>query len=82
MEFMLLVTWFLGGNATSSYQVYFATRQACEVALSDLRNDARRLASSRDTMRIIGGTAQTAEGTPTTDNSPTPVLSAICISQR
>jgi hypothetical protein len=82
MEYMLLVTWFLGGNATSSYQVYFATRPACEVALSDLRNDARRLASSRDTMRIIGGTPPAAEGTATIDNSPTPVLSAICISQR
>jgi hypothetical protein len=82
MEFMLLVTWFLGGNATSSYQVNFATRQACEVALSDLRNDARRLASSRDTMRIIGGAPQATEGTPTTDASPTPVLSAICINLR
>ena len=40
MEYLLLVTWFLGGNATSSYQVSFATRQACDVALSDLRNDA------------------------------------------
>jgi hypothetical protein len=43
MEYLLLVTWFLGGNSTTSYQVAFATRQACEIALSELRNDARRL---------------------------------------
>ena len=81
MEFMLLVTWFLGGQAISSYQINFATRQACEVALSDLRNDAGRLAS-RDTVRTIGVGPQRADGTPTTDNSPTPLLSAICINQR
>jgi len=81
MEYMLLVTWFLGGNATSSYQVTFATRQACEVALSDLRNDARRLASSRDNVRTIGSGPQMTEGTPT-DTSPTPVLSAICANLR
>jgi hypothetical protein len=80
MEYMLLVTWFLGGNAMSSYQVYFATRQACDVALSDLRNDARRLASSRDNVRTIGGAPQT-EGAPT-ESTPTPVLSAICVNQR
>lgn len=81
MEYLLLVTWFLGGGAISTYQVNFATRQACEVALSDLRNDARRLASSHDTVRTIGGGPQTPEPTPS-DNSPTPVLSAICINQR
>lgn len=81
MEFMLLVTWFLGGNATSSYQVNFATRQACEVALSDLRNDARRLAASGDTVRTIGGAPQGTAGAPN-DSSPTPVLSAICVNQR
>jgi hypothetical protein len=35
MEYLLLVTWFLGGNSTTSYQVAFASRQACEIALSD-----------------------------------------------
>ena len=81
MEFILLVTWFLGGQAISSYQVNFATRQGCEVALSDLRNDAARL-GSRDTVRTIGVGPQRVEGTATADSSPTPVLSAICISQR
>jgi hypothetical protein len=82
MEYLLLVTWFLGGNATSSYQVSFATRQACDVALSDLRNDARRLGASQDTMKtpsrapVAGGDARNPEGTLT------PVLSAICVNQR
>jgi hypothetical protein len=51
MEYLLLVTSFLGGNSTTSYQVAFASRQACEIALSELRNDARRLAASGDTVR-------------------------------
>jgi len=81
MEFMLLVTWFLGGQAISSYQVSFVTRQGCEVALADLKNDAGRLAS-RDTVRTIGVGSQRTESTPAGDSSPTPLLSAVCIAQR
>src|SRR4026208_266980 len=57
MEYLLLVTWFLGGNSTTSYQVAFASRQACEIALSDLRNDARRLGAFGDTVRSPAGAA-------------------------
>lgn len=81
MEYMLLVTWFLGGQAISSYQVYFATRQACDVALADLRTDAGRLAT-RDTVRTIGVGPQRAEATAAGENSAAPLLSAICINQR
>ena len=50
MEYLLLVTWFLGGQSTTSYQVNFASRKASETALSELRNDARQLSASQDTM--------------------------------
>jgi hypothetical protein len=30
MEYLLLVTWFLGGNSTTSYQVAFASRQGSD----------------------------------------------------
>ena len=82
MEYLLLVTWFLGANSTSSYQVPFGSRQACEVALSELRNDARRLVVPENTVRTpsdvpaTGGTPRSPEG------SPAPLLSAVCVNQR
>jgi len=81
MEYLLLVTWFLGGNSTTSYQVAFASRQACDIALSDLRNDARRMGASGDTVRTPAGAPMTG-GTATSDGSPAPVLSAVCVNQR
>ena len=81
MEYLLLVTWFLGGHSTTSYQVAFASRQACEIALSDLRNDARRLGAFGDTVRTPAG-APTTGGTARSDGSPVPVLSAVCVNQR
>ena len=79
MEYLLLVTWFLGSQSATSYQVSFATRQACETALSELRSDARRLNASQDTMRTPTGAP-----TPSGDakSSATPVLSAVCVNQR
>ena len=76
MEYLLLVTWFLGGNAITSYQVAFASRQACDIALSDLRNDARRLGAFGDTVRTPAG------ATASSDGPPAPVLSAVCVNQR
>jgi len=81
MEYLLLVTWFLGGNSTTSYQVAFASRQACEIALSELRNDARRLGAFGDTVRTPAG-APTTGGAIRGDGSPAPVLSAVCVNQR
>ncbi|GEP55099.1 hypothetical protein [Reyranella soli] len=80
MEYLLLVTWFLGGNSTTSYQVAFASRQACEIALSELRNDARRLGAFGDTVRTPA--APGAGGAVRDDGSPAPVLSAVCVNQR
>ena len=80
MEYLLLVTWFLGGNSTTSYQVAFASRQACDIALSELRNDARRLGAFGDTVRTPAG-APVAGGVRG-DGSPAPVLSAVCVNQR
>ena len=80
MEYLLLVTWFLGGNSTTSYQVAFASRQACEIALSELRNDARRLGAFGDTVRTPAGVPTT--GGTRSDGSPAPVLSAVCVNQR
>lgn len=85
MEYVLLVSWFLGGRAISSYQVPFATRQACDVALSDLRADARRLGSPEDTIRTMP--APQAPGSdriasPAPSPPATPMLSAICVNQR
>ena len=78
------MSWFLGGRAISSYQVPFATRQACDVALSDLRADASRLAASDNTIRTLPGAAGndrlTAPPPPAAPSTPT--LSAICINQR
>lgn len=81
MEYLLLVTWFLGGSSTSSYQVAFASRQACEIALAELRNDARRLGAFGDTVRTPAGAPVTG-GTARGDSSPVPVLSAVCVNQR
>jgi hypothetical protein len=81
MEYLLLVTWFLGGNSTTSYQVPFASRQACDIALSDLRNDARRLGAFGDTLRTPAG-APTTGAPATSDGPPAPVLSAVCVNQR
>jgi hypothetical protein len=79
MEYLLLVTWFLGAQSTTSYQVPFASRQACDTALSDLRNEARRLSASQDTMR----TPSAPPATGADARSPgTPVLAAICVNQR
>ena len=80
MEYILLVTWFLGGSSTTSYQVAFASRQACEIALSDLRNDARRLGAFGDTVRTPAGPP--AAGAARSDGSPAPILSAVCVNQR
>ncbi len=85
MEYMLLVSWFLGGRAISSYQVPFATRQACDVALADLRADAGRLAASDSTIRTLpqpgaGGDRVGTPAAPVVSTSPT--LSAVCINQR
>jgi len=80
MEYLLLVTWFLGGNSTTSYQVAFASRQACDVALSELRNDARRLGAFGDTVRTPAGAPVVGGGR--SDGSPAPVLSAVCVNQR
>jgi hypothetical protein len=81
MEYLLLVTWFLGGNSTTSYQVAFGSRQACEIALAELRNDARRLGAFGDTVRTPAGVPTTG-GAIRSDGSPAPVLSAICVNQR
>ena len=81
MEYVLWVTWFLGGSSTTSDQVAFASRQACDIALSDLRNDARRLGAFGDTVRTPAGTPTTG-GTARSDGSPAPVLSAVCVNQR
>ena len=80
MEYLLLVTWFLGGNSTTSYQVAFASRQACDIALSELRNDARRLGAFGDTVRAPAGAP--VPGAVRSDGSPAPVLSAVCVNQR
>ena len=83
MEYVLLVSWFLGGRAISSYQVPFATRQACDVALSDLRADARRLGAPEDTIRtmpVAPGSDRIAAPPPQPSTAPT--LSAICVNQR
>jgi hypothetical protein len=82
MEYILLVTWFLGGSSTTSYQVAFASRQACEIALSDLRNDARRLGAFGDTVRTPPAGPPVAGGAARSDGSPAPVLSAVCVNQR
>ncbi len=81
MEYLLLVTWFLGAYSTTSYQVAFASRQACEVALSELRNDARRLSAFGDTVRTPAGAPPTG-GAARSDGSPPPLLSAVCVNQR
>ena len=81
MEYLLLVTWFLGGHSTTSYQVAFASRQACEIALSEVRNDARRLDAFGDTVRTPAG-APAAGGMARSDSPPAPVLSAVCVNQR
>ncbi len=82
MEYLLLVTWFLGEHSTSSYQVSFASRQACETAMSELRNDARRLRASQDTMRTPTGTSTPSGDARNPEGTVTPVLSAVCVSQR
>jgi hypothetical protein len=82
MEYLLLVTWFLGAHSTSSYQVPFATRQGCETALSDLRNDARRLGASQATLKTPGVASGASSDARVPDGSPAPVLSAICVNQR
>jgi hypothetical protein len=81
MEYLLLVPWFLGGNSTTSYQVAFASRQACDIALSDLRNDARRLAPSAIRCAPPAGVPTTGAAGGS-DDSPAPVLSAVCVNQR
>ncbi len=85
MEYVLLVSWFLGGHAISSYQVPFATRQACDVALGDLRADAHRLGAPEDTIRTMP--AAPAPGSdriasPPPSPTTTPMLSAVCVNQR
>jgi len=82
MEFLLLVTWFIGGNAASSYQVPFGSRQACEVALSELRSDARRLGASESTVRTPSGAATSGSAVRGQESLPAPVLSAVCVNQR
>jgi hypothetical protein len=84
MEYVLIVSWFLGGHAISSYQVPFATRQACDIALGDLRADARRLGAPEDTVRTMPPTPGSDRITapPPAVPSSTPQLSAICAHQR
>lgn len=84
MEYLLLVSWFLGGRAISSYQVPFATRQACDVALADLRNDAGRLGAPEATLRTVPVVPVPGDrpAPPTLQPSLSPQLSAICINQR
>ena len=81
MEYLLLVTWFLGGHSTTSYQVPFASRQACEIALSELRNEARRLGAFGDTVRSPAGAPVTG-GMVRSDGAVAPILSAVCVHQR
>ena len=81
MEYILLVSWFLGGNAISSYQVPFATRQACDVALNDLRNEARKLGAPEDTIRTMPSGGDRIL-TPPAGSSSSPLLSAVCVNQR
>ena len=80
MEYLLLATWFLSEHAISSYQVGFASRQACEMALSQLKDDAVRLGAPPDTSRTPPGTPPPEPKDP--DGPLAPVLSAICVSQR
>lgn len=82
MEFLLLVTWFLGGHAISSYQVPFATRQACDVALADLRSDAGRLGTAESTIRTLPSAPGNDRLVVPPGTSSAPMLSAICINQR
>lgn len=84
MEYMLLVSWFLGGRAISSYQVPFATRQACDVALADLRNDAGKLGAPEATIRTMPALPATGDRAASGPVQPSlsPQLSAICINQR
>ncbi len=42
---LLLVTWFLSGQAPSSYHVQFASGPACEAARAAILADAKRLAA-------------------------------------
>jgi hypothetical protein len=82
MEWILLVTWFLGGNAVSSYQVPFASRQACDVALTDLRADSRRLGAPEDTIRTLPAPGSDRITAPPAGPSSAPMLSAVCVNQR
>ena len=73
--------WLPRGELDDDYQVAFATRQACEIALSELRNDARRLGAFGDTVRTPAG-APAMGGAIRSDGSAAPTLSAVCVNQR
>jgi hypothetical protein len=50
MKVLLLVTWFVYGQAPTSYQVSFSSMAACEAVQSDLVKEAARL--KVDTARL------------------------------
>jgi hypothetical protein len=82
MEYILLVTWFSGGQQQpNSYQVGFGTQGACVQAAMDLRKEETRLNDQTMTPRQPVPQSTATPGAPTTVFTPQrgPMLSAVCV---
>ena len=76
--FVLLVTWFYYGQPPNSYQVAFATTDACELARAQVLADAKRL---NDEAIIKSQPQRQSTGMVTMTNYIAPTVSAVCIAK-
>jgi hypothetical protein len=64
-SFILLVTWFVSGQAPSSYQTAFTSAEACNAARDAVIADGRRIKAEADQVQINAARA----------------LGAVCVAQ-
>jgi len=72
---ILLVTWFYFGQPPNSYQVSFATPEACEAARTQILADAARL---NDEAVVKSQPRRQSTGMVTMTNYIAPTVSVVC----
>jgi hypothetical protein len=78
--FILLVTWIVAGQPTSSYQSNFKSAEACDAARIAVLAEGRRIKTEFDQRILASGKAARDEETAQQllMVSPAPMVTAVC----
>jgi hypothetical protein len=76
MKTLLLVTWVVVGQPPNSYQIQFASSEACENARAELAKDAERVSNR---LLLPNATPAPPEGFKVESDRVPLALSAVCV---